>query len=923
MSYLSHLRSIVNLYAQNIPTLHAPGREERMSRYTRWAVILGGGLVGLALLLAVLSIVSSNYLVEIWWYDSLGYTFYYWQKLLYRYVVFGGVTVLFFLIFFLNFWVASRYLGNAPPMGNTRNRQASSGMYKDLIKLFRAGSMWVYTPVSAILGVLVAEPLFAKWEQFLLFLTAPKAGLADATFGKDISFYLFSLPIYSLLQRRLFIACLVMLHALIILYWFERRILSQSDQRLPRGARIHLSAVALLVMLSEVWGFMLQRYDLLSTDTHLPLFFGPGYAEMNVVLPLIWICASFLFLLGVTAVTFAQTRRGGKVLVACALLFVGSLGLRYSSFLPSLVHRYIVVPNEISRERPYIEKNIQATLSAYNLQKIETRDFSPERVPVGIETPSIRAGLRNIPVWDGELLDEVYQQLQQLRTYYTFPTIDVDRYKLGGENQQVFLGARELDFRQIPEAARNWVNEHLSYTHGYGAVMTPAGQGGDEPMTWFIRGIPPESQYGFSTKEPGIYYGQNQYKYVIAPNDAGEIDYPKGNSNVMANYRGTGGVPMDSLLKKLVFAYYYGDKDLLFTTKTSSNSKILIRQNIIERIRSLTPFLALDEDPYVVVMQDRLYWIQDAYTVSDHYPNATMYLSSRGPLNYIRNSVKIVVDAYNGSVSYYVFDPADPIIRAYSRIYPGLFQAAQAMPAELASHVRYPKDVFEIQMSMYARYQQTDPEVFYQQEDMWEFAKTFEGKEPVSIRPYYVTLDLIKPDRFEFLLLLPMSPKGRDNLRSLAIAGCDSPNYGKIIVYDFPKGELVYGPSQIHALINQDTRISEQFTLWDQVGSQVARGRMLILPIRNVILYIQPVYLKSSTQLKIPELKRLIMSQGQIVVMEPSLEEAYATLEKRMKSEVERVDKRFAPLMQQSPAGTGAQGTGGEAAPAPAPASNP
>lgn len=881
-----------------------------MNRYTRWVVVVGGGVVGLGLLLVILSIVAADYLVEIWWYESLGYTFYYWQKLLYRYVVFGGVTLLFFLVFFLNFWVASRYLGTVSPPVNTRTRGAPAGVYKDLVKMFRTGSMWVYAPVSAILGVIVAQPLFAKWEEFLLFLTAPGGGSVDPIYGKDISYYLFSLPIYSLLQRRLFIAALVMLHALVLLYWLERRFLSQADQRLPQGARVHLSAMAVLVLFLEAWGFMLQRYDLLSVDTHLPLFSGPGYAEMNVVLPLIWLCVLLLVVVAVVSVLFIQTRRGGLILVVSVACFVAAFLLRHGTFLPSLVHRYIVVPNEISKERPYIERNIQATLAAYNLDRVETRDFSPERVPATLETPSIRAGLRNIPVWDGELLDEVYQQLQQLRTYYTFPTIDVDRYVVGGQSQQVFLGARELDYRLIPEAARNWVNEHLSYTHGYGVVMTPAGQGGDEPMTWFLRGIPPESQYGFTIKEPGIYFGQNEYKYSIAPNEAGEIDYPKGNSNVMASYRGKGGVPLSSPLRTWVFAYYFGDRDLLFTAKTGANSRILIRQNIVERIRALTPFLVLDEDPYLVVTPERLYWIQDAYTVSDKYPNATLFHSPRGALNYIRNSVKIVVDAYDGTVSYYVFDPGDPIIRAYGRIYPGLFQPSEAMPPHLASHVRYPKDIFEIQMSMYARYQQTDPEVFYQQEDMWEFAKTYEGKEPVSIRPYYVTLDVIEPDRFDFLLLLPMSPKGRDNLRSLAIAGCDPPNYGKIIVYDFPKGELVYGPSQIHALINQDTRISEQFTLWDQVGSQVARGRMIILPIRNVIFYIQPVYLKSSTQLKIPELKRLIMSQGQIVVMESSLEEAYATLETKMKTEVERVDKRFAPLMRPVPPGTPGEGAG-------------
>ena len=301
------------------------------------------------------------------------------------------------------------------------------------------------------------------------------------------------------------------------------------------------------------------------------------------------------------------------------------------------------------------------------------------------------------------------------------------------------------------------------------------------------------------------------------------------------------------------------------------------------------------------LLQKKLFWIQDAYTVSDKYPMSMPLATKTGEVNYIRNSVKIIMDAYDGSIDFYLFDPQDPIIGAYSRIYPGVFKDASQMPDELKQHVRYPKEIFETQMAIYAKYHQTDPEVFYQQEDIWEFAKTYKGKESSEISPYYLTLDLIEPGRFDFLLLLPMSPSGRDNLRSLTLVGCDPPYYGKIIVYNFPKGELVFGPSQIYALINQDTTISQQFTLWDQAGSEVDRGKMIILPVGKVMLYIQPVYLKSATRLKIPELKRLIVSQGQIVIMEKSLEEAYAQLQKRIKAEVERMDKRFAPLMQQPP----------------------
>jgi uncharacterized membrane protein (UPF0182 family) len=584
-----------------------------------------------------------------------------------------------------------------------------------------------------------------------------------------------------------------------------------------------------------------------------------------------------------------------------AILFALGLGTRYSDFLPQTVEKYIVKPNESSKERPYIQNTIKSTLSAYRLDDVEVRDFNPERIPTDISIPDIQAILRNTPVWDGELLDDVYKQLQNLRTYYDFPSVDVDRYTVNGLYQQVFLSARELNRDQIPEGARNWINEHLSYTHGFGAVMTPAGQAGDEPMVWFLRGIPPESSFGFKIDQPDIYFGQIANDYVIAPNGSGEIDYPKGSSNVLTSYGGKGGVPIGSLLKRFVFSVYFKDRNIFFTSKLVPESRIIFRHKLTERIHTLAPYLILDRDPYLVVTQQKLFWIQDAYTVSDKYPMSMPLATPTGEVTYIRNSVKITMDAYNGNIDFYLFDPQDPIAGAYSTIYPGLFKDASQMPDELKQHVRYPKEIFETQMAIYAKYHQNDPEVFYQQEDTWEFAKTYKGKESSEISPYYLTLDLIEPGRFDFLLLLPMSPSGRDNLRSLTLVGCDQPYYGKIIVYNFPKGELVFGPSQIYALINQDTTISQQFTLWDQAGSEVDRGKMIILPVRNVMLYIQPVYLKSATRLKIPELKRLIVSQGQIVIMESSLEEAYAELQKRIKADAERVDKRFAPLMQPPP----------------------
>jgi uncharacterized protein len=868
-----------------------------MSSWKRWGLTLIGIILAFGVAVLVSSILWSNNLVDYWWFESLGYKYYWWQRNLYQYAVLVAVSIAFFLIFFLNFWVASRFLGTTVQPAEKVRTASSLRDYRELFRMFRTGSMWIYTPLSVVLSIVVALPLYNRWEAFLLYIFAPDAGMADPVFNKDVSYYLFSYPIYTLIQRRLLIAFCILLVGILVLYLVERRILSRQDQRLPQGARIHLSALVLLAFFIEIWDFILQRYGLLYSTNHLPLFYGSGWVEMNLVIRLIW---GALILLAGAAFSFiylVNTRKGARVFIAFAAVFVLAFFVRYSDYVPNILQKYVVKPNEISKEREYIENNIKSTLSAYRLNDVEVRDFTPERVPSDISIPNIQAILRNTPVWDGELLDAVFKQLQELRTYYDFPSVDVDRYTVNDVYQQVFLSGREITQAQVPEGARNWVNEHLTYTHGYGAVMTPAGQGGDEQMVWFIRGIPPESEYGFKIEQPGIYFGQISNKYVIVPNESGEIDYPKGSSNVMTSYSGKGGIPVHSLFNRLIFSIYFKEKDILFTTKTNPQSKIIFRQNINERIRTLAPYLILDKDPYLVVTPRKLYWIQDAYTASDRFPLSMPSQTPSGELNYIRNSVKIVVDAYDGDVNFYIYDPSDPIIRSYSRIYPGLFKDAEEMPKELQPHVRYPQDIFDIQMAIYRKYHQTDPEVFYQYEDLWEFAKTYKGKESSEIKPYYLTLDLIEPNRFDFLLLLPMSPSGRDNLRALTLVGCDRPHYGKIIVYNFPKGDLIYGPSQIYALINQDTKISEQFTLWDQAGSEIDRGKMIILPIGKVILYIQPVYLKSATRLKIPELKRLIVSQGQIVVMESSLEDSYARLQEKIKAEMGRSEKRFAPLL--------------------------
>lgn len=855
-----------------------------MKKWKRWLWAFLGVSIIICLGYVSFFFLYLDTIVDYWWFDSLGYKDFFFLRISYRYLILAGVTLFTFCLFFFNFWIASRYLGTAGPADAKTEKPKRLANLK-VIEMFRTGSMVIYGPLSLVLGIFIAIPLFDKWDRFLFYVFAPNAGITDPVYGNDVSFYLFSYPIYLLLQNRLMVVFMILLTASAVLYLIERRMLYHSDLKLPRGAKIHLNFLALILIFLFAWGYLLKRYGLLYDTRHMPLFFGPGYTQMHIQLPLIWVCLVLWLLGSLSILYFINFRKGRIPVIILSLLFTAATWLGQAKFLPDMVQKYLVIPNELSREKPYIQNSVAATLAAYQLTDIETRQFKVEQLPWTDTAKDIDLNIQNIPVWDRNLLDDVYDQLQGIRPYYNFTGVDVDRYTVEGSYQQVNLAGRELNLEKLPEYARNWINQHLQYTHGYGMVMTPAAQSGEEFMIWYNEGIKPRSQYGIKINQPAIYYGLGNYTYAIAPNEMGEIDYPEQDSFVTSNYEGSVGVPLSSLFRKLLFAVYFKDKNIFFTTKTVDASKILFRRNFQKAVNILTPFLTLDHDPYIVVTDNDLFWIQDAYTTSGRYPNAASFGEGK---NYIRNSVKIVLNAYEGTIDYYISDPKDPIIRSYDRMYPGLLKPLAAMPGELKKHIRYPKDIFKIQMEIYAKYHQTNPETFYQQEDIWEFAKQPKKgerheKAQTAMDPYYLTLNLIEKNQQEFLLLAPMCPKNRPNLRALAIAGCDKDHYGKFYVYSFPKGEQVYGPDQISALIDQDTTIAEQFTLWDQVGSEVKRGRMIILPIGNEVFYIQPVYLSASTRLKIPQLQRLIVSQGDLVAMEDSLEKAFLKIKEELK----------------------------------------
>lgn len=846
----------------------------------RTAKITSGCLI--SLLVVVLLGMGAAFLfldgvMDILWYNSLGYLRFYFLKLGYKYLIFAGVTLLFFLALYLNFWVASRYLGV------TVLDETGSGRSQRFIRAFRTGSMKVYTPLSLVLAVVMALPLYHQWEKALLFFFAPAMDFRDELFNLDISYYLFSLPIFTLLQGRLLLTVVIMFLSLGLLYVVEMRLLERQGHSLYFGAKLHLSVVVMLIFVVLAWGYVLEAHMLQYNTNNMPLFFGPGFAELRVNLPLIWASGVFTLLLAGSLIFFVHAHRGLPLVILFGVMTLLSQGGRNWRVITDSVNKYLVKPNELEYQYRFMSSSIQATLSAYDLQDVERREYAQLRADASIPELGQRTDLANIPLWDYELLADVFQEVQGIRPYYRFSDVDTARYMLDDQLHQVYLAGREIHSEQLPEQAQNWINRHLKYTHGYGAVMIPAAQRGEDRMRWFLRNMPPESDVGLNIGKPSIYYGTGTYPFAIAPNKSGEFHFPGQEEEVLSDYTGSGDIRLGGPFRKLLFATYFKDRHIFFTLQNLPESRILFRRNIRERIETLTPFLKLDRDPYLVVTDEQMFWIQDAYTISEWYPNADLH--KEDGFNYIRNSVKIVVDAYNGSVAYYVFEPDCPIVRAYQRAYPGVFKPMSEMSDEMMGQVRYPRDMFDIQMHIYSLYHQENPSTFYKGEDRMAFAEIHHEDTLIRMEPYYLTLDLIDFKSPEFFLITPMLPFDRDNLRALALVGCDGDNYGRIILYTFAKGSQIFGPSQINALIDQDTEIAQNITLWNQQGTEVRRGKMIVLPLGKHILYIQPLYLESAGRLRIPQLKRIIVSADEFVVMDTTLERAIDRLQVMIDSE--------------------------------------
>jgi len=721
--------------------------------------------------------------------------------------------------------------------------------------------------VCLILAFLAGNWGAARWEDLLLFVNRVPVGMTDPVLGKDIGFYLFTLPLIELFKGFagfMLLASVVLSAA--VYYVKGGIILNDSGAGMDIRVRRHLALLVGLFALVVAAGFYLEGFNLLLSNNGT--FSGAGYVDVHgrlLTYQILTFVTPFAGLMLALGLWKGNWRMALVPPIVVAALYV--VGVRV---YPGLLHKFKVAPNELTLETPYLENHLKFTRYGYDLDKIENVPFDVDTKLSAADIANNDATIKNIRLWDHAPLLKTYSQLQQIRTYYKFHDVDNDRYMVNGQYSQVMLSPRELSYADLP--SKNWINERLIFTHGNGITFGPVSRISKEGLPeFFVKDIPAVSLADIKVTRPEIYYGELSNEYVVVKTKVPEFSYPTATGNINTTYAGKGGVALDSLGKKALFAAKFRTEKILLSSDISSESRIIYNRNIGERVRTIAPFLSFDIDPYMVIDdQGRLKWMVDAYTFSNRLPYSRPV---KGGMNYIRNSVKAVVDAYDGTVAFYVSDPQDVMIKVYSRIYPGLFQPISAMPPDLRKHVRYPNQYLQVQAALYASYHMTDPKVFYNKENLWQIPAL--GDTPME--PYYTIMKLPGEKVEEYILLLPFTPSKRDNLAAWLTARCDGENYGKIRAYTFPRDRLIYGPKQIDARINQDSFISQQLTLWSQRGSEVIRGSLLVIPIEKSLLYVQPLFL-AADKAGLPELKRVIVAFGDEVVMEENLELALQRL---------------------------------------------
>ncbi len=792
-------------------------------RWLKWGLLLLGLWAALLFL--------PGRLLRLWvtweWFRDLGYEAVLWTQWQAR----AG-------LFLIGWAVAGLFLG-----GNALLAARAAG---------RSPRLW--TGLALALGFLFGLIFQGQWQTVLLGLNAERFGIADPIFGLDVGWYVFDWPLWAFLHG--------------MAQWVLIPLAALFPLLLPVPRRWrwgHLSALAALFFLLLAVGYRFEAYRLLYTER--PLAFGAGYTEIHAKLPVLNFLSGLMVVLALVLLLNIRLRRPALFAVAFGVwLALAFLGLQV---YPALIQSLVVRPNELARESPYLAHSIAFTRRAYGLDRFAERAFSPREVPTPEEIQASAEILDGIRLWDYRPLLQTLQQIQSIRPYYVFADVDVDRYTINGAVRQVMLAVRELDLEALPSPARTWVNRHLVFTHGYGAVVVPVRAFTPEGLPEFLlRDIPPVGAIPLT--RPQVYFGERTTDFALVNTAVPEFDHPRGEENVTTTYQGRTGIRLGGLARRFLFTLYFGDPNLVLSSALTPESRILFWRDIRTRLRTLAPFLQFDPDPYAVIVDGRIVWVADAYTRTDQYP----YSKPHGGLNYIRNSVKAVVDAYDGTVTFYVVED-EPLIRAWRRIFPSMWRDLSEMPEALRAHLRYPEGLFRIQAAILRTYHVQDPRTFYNKEDVWAVPLELFADQPQEMEPYYVRTRLEPGGPVEFALILPFTPSGRQNMVAWMAARSDPPRYGEVILYRLTKGRLVFGPQQIEARIDQEPVISAQLTLWSQRGSRVIRGNLLVIPIGEAFLYVEPLYLLAE-QGQIPELRQVIVATGQRVAMAPTLEQALA-----------------------------------------------
>jgi uncharacterized membrane protein (UPF0182 family) len=813
--------------------------------------------------------------IDVLWFDHLSYLEVF-TTMLYTKI---GLWLVFFVLFIvfsgLNVLVAFRK-GGIQQLKIPRPSSQQPGMPAELtqaapLQINRKAAISITVVVLLLLGLIMAGIGSRRWELLQKLMHRSDFNLTDPLFHRDLSFYVFVLPFYSFLKGWSLGAILLTSAVVGVLYLISGNISSvQNKLAVSTRATRHLLFLALLVSILVAWHYWLKEYYLLLSPRGI--IFGATYKDEKVLRLAYYVMIAIALFIAILIGVGASRRRFKLFLIGYAILIGGAILI--TGIIPGIVQQFSVIPNQLQRELPYISHNIEFTRRGYNLQNVAVQPFSVADSLSVDDFGSATNATKHIRIWDERPLKTTYKQLQEFRLYYDFSQVNVDRYRFGGDFRQVMLSVRELNYNQLPQTAKTWVNQRLQYTHGYGLVMSPVNEKGPEGLPlFFIKDIPPKVSVPLAVDRPEIYYGQGTTEYVMADTKLEEFDYPKGSANVFTSYQGSGGIEIKGFLRKLLIALCLKDWQILFTNYLKPDSKLMIYRSIQQRVPKIAPFLLYDPDTYMVVHEGKLYWMRDAYTTTNMYPYST---PTAGGYNYIRNSLKITIDAYNGEVAFYIIDREDPLIQTYSKIFPSLFKDISEMPEGLRAHIRYPYHMFSVQAGIYETYHMTDPEVFYNKEDMWATPKEIYGDEQTEMIPYYIINnfpDLENPE--QYVLMFPFTPTNKNNMVSWIAAFCDPDQYGRMIEYQFPKEKLIFGPLQIESRIDQNSEISQLFTLWSQSGSEIIRGNLLVIPIKDSLIYVEPVYLVSANS-QLPELKIIIVAYQDRLKYAPSLEEALA-----------------------------------------------